>query len=432
MKTIKIYPLPKPIQAEVTIPGSLSYTIRALNLAAMTQESVKIINPVKSDDSYAMVKILQTLGIDVEEGENYFQVNGSISDVVDKEYILDVNISGRTARTVLALLTVTPGTKVLICKEEFKNRPIADLVDGLRQLGASIEYLEQEGHLPVRIISDKLHSGIIKMKGNISSQYFSAIIMIAPLIGDVTIEVLGKQASKPFIDVTIDTMHDFGVEVVNENYQRYHIKTPQHYKSPGEYTVEVDAIAASYFWAIAALTQSKIKVLHLSPDSKQGDVHFADLLEQMGCKVKKNSKDCWIEVEGILLLNSIIVDMNHMPDTVPTLAVVAAFAKGITYITGLEHLKVKESDRLEAPKNELRKMEIQTKATTDSLDIEGGSPYGAVIDTYGDHRIAMAFAVAGSRIPGIEIQNPNVVNKSFPNFWKTLQKIGIQLEEITI
>lgn len=430
MKQIILSPLRESISAEVVLPGSLSYTIRALTIAAMTEGPVKIINPVKSDDSYAMVGVLQTLGIKVIEGKEYFLVEGNINDVTDKEYVLDINISGRTARSVLALLTIVPGIKILTCKEGFKKRPVGDLVDGLKQLGAEIDYLEHTGCLPVKITSSKLNASTARMAGKLSSQYFSAIMMIAPMVGEITIEVIGEQASKPFIDVTIATMKIFGVNVINEDYKRYIVKENQSYKNPGKYFVEADAIAASYFWGIAAITKSKIKVLHLSPSSAQGDVKFADILEQMGCIVHKNEVENWIEVTGPEQLDAITVDMNATPDSSVTLAVVAAFAKGITTITGLGHIKVKETDRLEAPKNELLKMHIDAKTTEDAIIIVGGKPQPTIIDTYGDHRIAMAFAVAGAKIPNMIINKPTVVNKSFTNFWETIETLGMKVERI--
>lgn len=425
MKSITITPLRHPINAEITVPGSISYTIRAMALAAMTKESVTIENALKSDDTKAMATILQTLGIEIEETQTAYKVHGHISDVKEQEYELNVQLSGRTARTIIALLCIVPGTKTVICDEGFSKRPVSDLVDGLRQLGADIFYLDKEGFLPLRITSSKLNSGSVQIKGNISSQYISALLMIAPIVGELTIEVIGEQASKPFIDITIDIMKTFGVQVINENYQRYTIQNKQNYKMD-TFFVESDATAASYFWGIAAITKSIIKILHMNPKSKQGDIQFVDMLEKMGCNVEKNEKEQWISVQGHEL-QAIDADMNHIPDVVPTMAVVVAFAKGTTHLTGLEHLKLKESDRIEAPKTELQKMGIQTESTTDSLTIVGGNPHGANIETYGDHRIAMAFAMAGTKIEGITIQHPEVVNKSFPTFWETLKKLGVTL-----
>lgn len=426
MKQVALTPLEKPIIKEVKIPGSLSYTTRALLLAAMTEGEVKIIGPVKSDDSYTMVHILQTLGIAITEEKNSFVVSGNIKYIQNKEYLLSAHISGRTARSILAFLTIVPGVKILTCKEAFKKRPVGDLVDGLRLLGAQIEYLENTGYLPVKITSSKLYAGTAKITGTVSSQYVSAIMMISPLIGDIVIETIGTQSSKPFIDITIDIMKTFGVIVQNEQYKKYRISGNQNYINPKKYLIEADAIAASYFWAIAALTKSSIKILNLSPDSKQGDVAFADILEQMGCVVRKNSEEKWIEVKGSDRLSGITIDMNHMPDTAVTLAVICAFAKGQTRISNISHIKTKETDRINAPLHELKKMGVTVEATTDTLTIQGGIPHAAIIDTYGDHRIAMAFATSGSKIPGMVINNPDVVNKSFTHFWNTLEKIGIK------
>lgn len=427
MKQIKIIPMQEPFQTSVTIPGCLSYTIRALNLAAMTEGTVTIQNALKSDDTYAMVHVLKSLGIKVQEGFDNFIVHGILEDVLAGEYTIDINISGRTARTALALLCIVPGIKILTCKDSFKKRPVKDLVDGLRQLSANIEYLEKDGYLPVKISSSKLKPGTIKMNGTVSSQYFSAIMMIAPKVGEIVIEVMGEQSSKPFIDVTISAMKEFGVEVINEDYKRYIVRGNQKYKKE-IYTVEADAISASYFFAIAAITKSTIRVLNLPPYSVQGDVWFADILEEMGCEVHKNKDENWIEVAGIDDLRAISIDMNANPDTVQTLAVVAAYAKGTTHIKGIHHLKIKETDRIEAPKKELMKMGIDVQTTDDSMTITGGNPHGAEIETYGDHRMAMAFAVAGIKTEGIIINNPDVVNKSFPTFWKILESLKIQLE----
>jgi 3-phosphoshikimate 1-carboxyvinyltransferase len=427
MNKLQIVPLKEPITADVNLPGSLSYTIRAMALAAMTKGTVKIINPLKSDDTYAMLAALQTLGIKNEEEEDAFIIYGDVSDVKENDYTINIRLSGRTARMLLAILCIVPGTKILTCEEGFKKRPMKDLVEGLRQLGANIIYLDHEGHLPVKITSNKLTPGIVQMKGNMSSQYFSAIMMIAPLVGEITISVIGEQASKPFIDITIEAMEKFGAIVINENYHSYRIPFIQKYKST-EYYVEADATAASYFWGIAAVTKSKVTVKNVSTESKQGDVKFVEILEKMGCTVTAN--DSHISVQGNEILNGISVNMNHLPDVVPTLAVIAAFAKGETHITGLDHLKGKESDRIEAPKTELAKMGIIASSTNNTLTVKGGLPKGAEIDTYGDHRIAMAFAVAGAKINGVIINKPDVVSKSFPDFWDTLEEVGIKTKKV--
>lgn len=424
MNKIEIIPLDRPINTAITLPGCLSYTIRAMGLAAMAAGRVKIVNALKSDDTYAMFNAFKTLGIQVEEGPDFFVIEGSLKDVTEAVYEINIGLSGRTARTLLAMLCLVPGTKILTCEAGFKKRPVGDLVDGLKQMGAEIEYLEKEGVFPLKITSSKLHGGKIKLGGEISSQFVSAILMIAPIVGEVKIEVVGEQASKPFIDMTIEAMRSFGVSVTNNNYREYFVAGGQSY-AKDEYFVEPDATSAGYFWGIAALTKSRIKILHLSPRSMQGDVKFADVLGKMGCVVRKDAEG--IEVEGADILRGLNVEMNDMPDSVLTLAVIAAFAQGKTVITGIGNLKVKETDRIEAPRHELEKMGVKAESSDNSLTIFGGDLHGAVVDTYGDHRMAMAFAIAGIRIPGVVINDPEVVNKSFPGFWETLGKIGVKM-----
>ena len=425
MSTVTIIPVPKPITASVTIPGSLSYTIRALNLAAMTDGTVTIHNPLYSDDTDAMMNALETLGITVSRNEDTVLVEGSIKDVQHKEYLIDINISGRTARSLLGLLCIAPGTKTVTCQPGFKKRPIGELVLGLRQLGAHIEYLEKEGFLPVKIYQKELKPGTVTMKGSISSQFFSSIMMIAPLIGEISIIVKGNQTSKSFIDVTIETMKAFGVDVTNNNYQKYLIPGGQKYTA-SEFIVEADAIAAGYFWGIAAVTGSTITVQNLPPTSKQGDVGFAEILHKMGCTVEKTTNT--ITVTGPQKLTPITANMNTMPDSAQTLAVLAAFADGTTTIEGLDNLRIKETDRIKAPETELKKMNIQTSSTHDSFTVTGGKPTGASIETYGDHRMAMSFAIAGTAIPGVTILESEVVSKSFPLFWDVLKKLGISIQ----
>lgn len=424
MKKVYLSPLSRASHYEISLPGCLSYTIRGMALAAMTEDRVKIENALKSDDTAAMYKALKTLGIECSEGKDYFLIDGNLQDVKNGNYEIDINISGRSARTLLALLCITPGTKILTCKESFKKRPVGDMVEGLGQLGARIEYLEKAGFLPVKITSSTLNPGTLKINGSLSSQFISGILMIAPLVGEIKIQVLGEQSSRPFIDMTIEAMKSFGVNVKNDNYKNYVITSGQFY-SIKNYYVEPDAISASYFWGIAAVTKSKIKISGLGPNSRQGDVRFVDILKDMGCSVTKNEKENWISVEGTDNLHGITVDMNSAPDSVQTLDVVAAFAKGSTQVTGVAHLKIKETDRIEAPKKELLKMGVKVSSTSDSITINGGEAHGAEIDTYGDHRMAMAFAVAGTRIPGIVINDPDVVSKSFPGFWEKIKELGI-------
>lgn len=411
MNIYRLKPLEKPVKTIVPIPGSKSYTNRALLMAALCKNPVTILNPLKSDDTEAMIGCLKELGITIVENAGSITVVDDISMIKNRVYKLDAHLSGTTIRFILALACIIPGVKTVYGAAGLNKRPIGDLVDGLKQLGAEIEYLDTPGYPPLRVLSSQLRPGMVKMHGDVSSQYFSALLMIAPLIGPITIRVLGKQISKPYIDMTIDTMKKFAVGVTNNGYKKYTVRAGQSYFTDS-YTVEGDVSSASYFAAIACLTHSQITLENLNPQSLQGDMQFLSILRRMG-KGKR--------------LVPVNVDMEDCPDQVQTLAVLAAFAPGTTIISGIKSLRVKETDRVVAVQHELKKMGIQTKSTHNSLTIYGGHPHKARINTYGDHRMAMAFAVAGSKLAGMEIINPSVVNKTWPEFWQTLQSIGIRI-----
>jgi 3-phosphoshikimate 1-carboxyvinyltransferase len=423
MKSLKLTPLSQPVQAKITIPGSKSYTNRALLIAALTPQPVKLINPLISDDTRAMVTCLQQLGIEVTSHQDNITVIGDISAVKDQDYEIDTDLSGTTIRFLLALCTVIPGRQTLRGKAELNKRPIGDLVDGLQHLGAKVEYLDQAGYPPLLITSSTLNSGVLKISGEQSSQYLSAILMVAPLIdGGLTIEVQGKLNSKPFVGMTIDTMKHFGVEVT----ESYVVRAGQKY-SGSEYVVEGDVSSASYFAAIAALTGSTLTLKNLNPQSLQADMGFLKILESMGNEVTPGQDEITISGHSI---KAVEVDMRDCPDQAQTLAVLAAFANGTTTITGVQSLRVKETERIVALEQELKKMGIKTSSTNGTLVIEGGQPQPASIATYGDHRMAMAFAVAGSKLAGMQIEDPAVVAKTFPDFWNKLASIGIETEDV--
>lgn len=422
MKRICLKPLQGPVAAAVAIPGSKSYTNRALIMAALTKGPVIVRNMLVSDDTIAMLDCLRTLGIRCDEAQGQVAVVGDISDVTDGNYDLDVNLSGTTIRFLLPLACIVPGTKTLFGRESLNRRPIADLVDGVRQAGAQVDY---RGFPPLRVTSSVFTSKTISMNGDVSSQYFSALLMVAPAVNGLTIAVVGEQISKPYIDMTIGTMEEFGVAVRNEDYQRYLVAPGQRY-SKSEYVVEGDVSSASYFAAIAALTGSAITLTNMNPESRQADMGFFRILEAMGHVVEKGSGT--LTIRGTGLIKPVSVDMEGCPDQAQTLAVLAAFADGVTHISGVRSLRVKETERVVAVERELAKMGIRTESTNDTLTIHGGNPAPAAIDTYHDHRMAMSFAVAGTKLAGMVINEPDVVGKTFPTFWEKLQSLGMELE----
>lgn len=425
MKSLRIQPLARATHARVDVPGSKSYTLRALLVAAMTPGPVRLTGALVSDDTEAMLRCLNTLGIKTVLNGADIEVIGDVGDVTSKAYALDAGLSGLTMRFMLALACVIPGQQTITGGPGLEHRPIGKLVDALGGLGAHVEYLEKPGYPPLRVTSGVLYSGEVELDGSESSQYLSALLMIAPAVGGFGIEVKGRLGSKPYVDMTIDVMKAFGVKVQAHDHRSFRIAA-QAYRAD-EYRIEGDFSSACYFFAIAALTGSAITVGNLEPDSLQADAGFLKLLERAGCKVTRGKDSVTVTGKGLKPLDA---DMSDCPDQAQTLAVLAAFAKGKTTITGVRSLRVKETERVKALEEELHKMGIKVVATTDKLTVHGGEPVPAAIETYGDHRMAMAFAVAGAKLPGMKIQNPGVVTKTFPDFWQRLAQIGIKTEEV--
>ena len=335
-------------------------------------------------------------------------------------------------RFLTALCCVVEGCEVrLHGSERMHKRPIGALVDALKTLGADITYEGTPGHPPLRIRGHKDGWGTkASMQGHISSQFFTALLLIAPqLPNGLQLQVEGQQISPSYIDMTCEMMEHFDVSVTHEDYRCYHV-TPHATYTPTTLHIEGDASGASYFWGLAACSGGRIRVHNASPTSLQGDIQFAHILEKMGCTYRTGVHQGvpWIEVKGPTSCQGVEVDMSSMPDTAQSLAVIASCAKGKTHITGLSTLKHKETDRLVALHQELEKLGIHSTITEESITIEGGTPHKARIDTYEDHRMAMSFAILGAHLEGIEINEPHVVTKSFPDFWQVLQSTGIHVE----
>lgn len=420
MNIFEVAALERPINATIEIPGSKSYTNRALVMAALTKGPVTLYNPLYSEDTEAMIACLRGLGLHIETSLHQITVYNDISIIQNKSYELFAKDSGTTLRFLLALLCLTPGIKVIKGNPRLNERPIKHLVDALSLLGAKIEYLEKEGQPPLKIYPSSLYSGgEVPINASMSSQFVSALLMIAPFLNDLKIRLQGKLISRPYVDMTIQAMQEWGINILQSE-GCYHIPREQYYQK-SQYGIEGDFSSAGYFFAIAALTQSTIRLKNLNPNSAQADRKFLEILEKMGNEVNLNDQEITLTGKQIIPLK---IDMEECPDQVQTMAVLAAFAKGITIISGVRSLRLKETERVQALKNELAKMNIKTEDTHNTLTIYGGHPQAAIIDTYGDHRMAMAFAVAGTKLPGIKIHHPEVVNKTFPAFWDKLREFS--------
>ncbi len=428
MNTIALTPAPKSTDSTVIIPGSKSVTNRALIMGALSKNPVTILHPLWSEDTEAMVNSLNALGIKTIHCKDSIHVSGTIQDVQDNSYDIDVHHSGTTIRFITALCCLTSGTKRIFGSPSLNKRPIGDLINALRLLGADIQYEDIDGFPPIIINSKSLKSGSINMKADISSQYVSALLMIGPVIGGLDIQLSTQQISRSYIDLTISMMSAWGVNVKNKEYCSYTIDPKQEY-TLGEYLVEGDYSAASYFAAIAALTHSKITLKNLIPNSQQGDTAFFEILRSMGNEISYHANEVVVSGHGV---QPIEINMEMCPDQAQTLAVLAAFANGKTVLSGVRSLRVKETERVKAVQAELEKMNIKTESPdADTLIIHGGNPKPATIDTYNDHRMAMSFAVAGAKLNGMKINNPEVVKKTFPEFWEKLREIGISVEYIS-
>jgi len=428
MDTIALTPVQKPIESIVQTPGSKSVTNRALIMGALIKNPVIIHSPLWSEDTEAMVGGLNTLGIKTIHCKNSIHVIGNIYDVKDNEFEINTNHSGTTIRFITALCSLVSGKKRIFGSSSLNKRPIGDLINALRLLGADIQYEDTDGYPPILINSKSLKNGSINMKADISSQYVSALLMTGPAIGGLEIRLSTPQISRSYIDLTIEMMHAWGVHVKNEAYRTYSIDSNQEY-TLDEYLVEGDYSAASYFAAIAALTHSKITLKNLTQNSQQGDIAFFKILRSMGNEISYHAKEVVVSGHGV---QPIKMDMEMCPDQAQTLAVLAAFAKGKTVMTGVRSLRFKETERVKAVQAELEKMNIKTESPdVDTLIIHGGNPKPATIDTYNDHRMAMSFAVAGANLTGMKINNPEVVKKTFPEFWNSLREIGISVVYLT-
>ena len=422
MNVIEIKPVTGRINTVIRVPGSKSYTNRALITTALADGISSINNALFSDDTHYMASCLNSLGIPVEERKdtNTFIVTGKGGCIPAEKANLFVGNAGTAMRFLTALLTLGYGVYEIGGVERMGQRPIQDLLEGLNQLGAEVKSKFDNGCPPVFIRGKGLKGGKAIVNGDLSSQYFSALLMVSPYAeNDVTIEVKGDLVSKRYVDMTIDLMGKHGVTVENIGYKRLLVKSGQRYKTIS-YEVEGDASAASYFFAVAAITGGRVRVEGVGRDSLQGDVQFADVLKKMGCHVDRG-KD-WIEVSG-RALHGIDIDMGDMPDVAQTLAAVAVYVKGKTRVRNVKNMRIKETDRIAAVAKELRKMGISVTEYEDGFEIEPSMPKPAEIETYDDHRMAMSFALIGLKSDGIFIKNPECVSKTFPDYFQLIEKL---------
>ncbi|MBT3183593.1 MAG: 3-phosphoshikimate 1-carboxyvinyltransferase [Nitrospina sp.] len=411
---IEVKPLQN-LQATVTVPGSKSYTNRALLIAGLTDGECRLEKPLVSDDTKYMIRALKAFGVSVQEGKDVFIVSGSGGKLSTPKEDIFIGNAGTAMRFLTTFSALAPGKTRLDGDERMRQRPLADLLDCLTQMGVKAVSANGNGCPPIDIAGGEVPGGDIQLAGDKSSQYLTSILLSAPYFKDDTcIHIQGDLTSKSYADITLDIMKTFGVHVDNESYQRFKVKAGDYYKAQ-TYQVESDWSSASYFLAAAAVTGGEVTLTDINPHSVQGDAQFTSVLEKMGCRVEKKANALHIKGNP---LRGITINMNNMPDAVQTLAVIALFAEGETVIEGIGNLRIKETDRISALANELTRLGAGVEAGEDFLIIRPGDYKGAEVETYDDHRMAMSFAVAGLKIPGVRIKDPKCVEKSFPDFFQ--------------
>lgn len=422
VSSLPIKPIAHPLNATVRVPGSKSLTNRALLVAALANGQTHLTNALFSDDSRYFAQALQTLGfaVEMDEPNREMNVTGLGGRIPAKKAGLFIGNAGTAARFLSAFLTLGNGEYILDGEPRMRERPVGDLIDALRQLGAE---LKATNHCPpVEIFAGGLPGGKTKIAGNISSQFLSALLMVAPYAqSPVEIELATELNSKPYVDMTIAVMKDFGVEIERQGYERFTVH-PASYMPLSAYVIESDASAASYFFAAPAICGGTIRVENISRKSVQGDIAFLDVLKQMGCKIREDERS--IEVTGVTSLRGVDVDMRDIPDTAQTLAVIAPFASSSTHIRGIASARVKETDRVHATCTELARLGVRVEEHEDGMTIhpvETMRP--SVIRTYNDHRMAMSFSLIGLRFDGVTIENPSCVSKTFPNYFEVLESL---------
>jgi 3-phosphoshikimate 1-carboxyvinyltransferase len=432
----EISPISHALQASVRVPGSKSLTNRVLLTAALANGITVLRNALFSDDSNYFAGALQQLGFDVrlDPFQSEITVAGQGGLIPARSAELFIGNAGTAARFLTAFLTLGNGNYTLDGDERMRERPIGDLVSALEQLGAKIVSCQSHSGKgptidrsqticpPLHISASGLPGGRAEIAGNISSQYLSGLLMVAPYAhNQVEIRLATELISKPYVDLTLGVMSDFGVEVTRKGDKGFVID-PAEYQSKTTYSIECDASAASYFFAAPAILGGRVRVENINRRSKQGDIAFLAILQKMGCTVTEGRE--YVEVAGPVSLRGVDVDMQDISDTAQTLAVIAPFAVSPTHIGGIGFVRTKESNRISDTCTELRRLGVEVKEHPDGLTIQPSEAIRpASIHTYNDHRMAMAFALIGLRVPGVIIENPACVSKTFPDYFRVLETL---------
>ena len=417
----------KQVRGCIKLPGSKSITNRVLLMAALGSGVTKLIDPLRSEDTDQMINALIKLGVSVKEvndDKNSIEIKGAEQNFPNKNTNLFLGNSGTTFRPLAAVLAMMRGDYYLSGIERMHERPIKDLVDALEQMGSSIQYEKNHGYPPITINNSSIEiSEPIQIKGDISSQYLTALLIAGPISNnEFNIEVIGDLISKPYIDITLKLLTKFNIFYNNDNWRLFSLKKDSVYRNPTKIFVEGDASSASYFFAAASLAGS-IEIKGINKDSIQGDLKFLDIISKMGAKIEYKSDS--IQVSKASNLKGLEIDCIEIPDAAMTLAIMAVFADKPTKLKNIGSWRVKETDRILAMDNELTKMGVEVSTTHDSMTIFPQKQLNdnISIETYNDHRIAMCFSLFCLKNLNITIQDPNCVNKTYPDYFKDLKSV---------
>ncbi|ROQ93349.1 3-phosphoshikimate 1-carboxyvinyltransferase [Desulfosoma caldarium] len=421
MADTRTIPCVSRVRGRVAVPGSKSVTHRALILAALSEEECVIENALDAEDTRITAEALRRLGVRIHWHGTTIRVRPAPHRWISSPEPLALSNSGTSLRLLMGLAAVGRGTFVFDGSTRLRQRPVGPLADALKPLGVGVRFLGRDLCPPLELQTNGLHAGETLVDASESSQYLSSLLIAATQAeGPVLVRWKDPVASWPYVTITLSMMTEVGLEFSHVEPRAIRVPAPQRL---GGFRLEVegDCSSASYFWAASALTRGDVVTYPLHSSSLQGDCRFLEVLASMGCRIQW--EDRGVRVQGPDRLQPVHVDMNTMPDMVPTLAVVCAFADGPCTIGNVAHLRIKESDRLDAVATELQRLGVFVEQYPDGLRIQGPPQRGGAINTYNDHRIAMAFAVLGLKVPGTMIRGASTVSKSFPEFWAALHDL---------
>jgi len=428
MSQYEVKTINHPLDCTVEVPGSKSITNRALLMAALAKGKSVLNGVLFSNDSRYFLTSLISLGyiIEVNEVENYVAINGHGADIPKKNATIDVGSAGTAARFLTAMLALSDGEYVINASEQMKKRPMLPLFEALTAMGAEFTFIEKNGHLPVKVKGAAFNGAVPASEVDIdiseSTQFLSALLMVAPMLENgLKINITSKKTEGSYIKITTKMMHQFGCDTLHEG-SVYEIPAGQTYMAE-TYLIEPDVSAACYFYAAAALTGGHVLVKNVHSTSMQGDMKFLDVLKQMGCVIREEREGIYVTGPENGQYSGVDVDMNDFSDQTMTLAAIAPFANTPTYIKNIGHIRLQESDRIHAIVTELTRVGIKVEEEQDAIRIHPGTPHAALIQTYDDHRMAMAFALIGLKCEGIVIDNCECCGKTFENYFSVLDSL---------